>query len=198
MNVRLQYDVDFIAGIWYEGELQLNSYNVVMSLVTQSKDAAVTNVAMERIKAFMGYELSNVVFINRAHESQAELFQALGSNICTLPEEPVDQIIGMMLYCKLNAITEGQILITGLDISSELGGSVWYQHDEEDLLGPFSKEGWWHQASTQKETLDADGTPDNVVKVQSTGWYELGLDWPDQSPPAGNTVVFGNFSKNEN
>lgn len=179
MNVNLQYDTDFLAGIYYDDSLQLNSYSISMHMVTQSKDAAVTNIAMERLKAFVQTELSNVVFINQTNDSMAETLYSAGCNICTLPEEPVDQIVGMMLYCKLNAIMEGQMIIDNLDISSVLGDSVWYQHYEEDSVGPFSADGWWYKNSTQKDTLELEDAADNVVKVQSTGWNEYGLDWPE-------------------
>lgn len=198
MNVRLQYDIEFLAGIYYEDSLQMNKYDASISLTTATKDAASTNIAMERLKAFVFEELASTVFINQNNMERAEFLQIIGANVTTLPEEPVDQIIGMMLYYKLNAIMEGRMVITSLDISSSLGDGVWYQHDEEDSSGPFAKQGWWHDASTQHETIEPAEVPDNVVKVISTGWHELGLDWPDQASATGNTVVFGNFPKNEN
>lgn len=198
MNVRLQYDIEFLAGIYYEDSLQMNKYDASISLTTATKDVASTNIAMERLKAFVFEELASTVFINQNNMERAEFLQIIGANVTTLPEEPVDQIIGMMLYYKLNAIMEGRMVITSLDISSSLGDGVWYQHDEEDSSGPFAKQGWWHDASTQHETIEPAEVPDNVVKVISTGWHELGLDWPDQASATGNTVVFGNFPKNEN
>lgn len=198
MNVRLQHDIDFLAGIYFENSLQFNSYSVVMNILTSSNNPARINVAMERLKAFVYSELANVVFINRQHEEQAELFHALGVNICTLPDEPVDQIIGLMLYCKLNAIMEGQLTITGLDIKSELGDNVWYLHDEEESMGPFSQDGWWHKHSTQKESLNLDDTPENVVKVHSTGWKEYGLEWPEETKDSNAKVIFPKFNKDEN
>ncbi len=198
MNVRLQYDVEFLAGIYYDERLQLNSYSASLSMITKTTDAVETNIAMDRLKFFINGVIDNTVFINQAHTDQAETLLYLGANVTTLPEEPVDQIIGMMLFYKLNAIMEGRIEITQLDINSVLGDNVWYLHDEEDNPGPFATKGWWDDSSTQHETIELEPVDDNVVKVISTGWYELGLDWPDQTPPAGNTVVFGNFPKNEN
>ena len=104
MNVRLQYDLDFLAGIYYDERLQLNSYSVSMSLLTKTTDAVNTNIAMDRLKMFMHGELANTVFINQDLRERAEMMQIMGINITTLPEEPVDQIIGMMIYYKLNAI----------------------------------------------------------------------------------------------
>jgi hypothetical protein len=199
MNVRLQYDVEFLAGVYYEGTLKMNSYSVSMNLLTTSIDPIVTNVAMDRLKYFVYGVLESTVFINSEYHEQAEMLALLGINVTTLPQEPVDQIIGMMLYYKLNAIMEGNMIVTALDISSTLGDSVWYQHDEEDSPGPFAKDGWWRTPGLQHDTIELDPPEDKVVKVINTGWHELGLEWPDpDAPPPGNIVVFGNFGRNEN
>jgi hypothetical protein len=158
MNVRLQYDLDFLAGIYYDDRLQMNSYSVSMSLVTKTVDAVNTNIAMDRLKIFIHGEMSNTVFVNQALSERAEMLHIIGANVTTLPEEPVDQIIGMMLYYKLNAIMEGRMTVTRLDLMSVLGDSVWYQHDaEEDSPGPFRVEGWWHEPTVQHNTIEADG-----------------------------------------
>ena len=198
MNVRLQYDLDFLAGIYYEDQLQMNRYTVSLNLLTKTKDSASTNIALDRAKAFVHGALESTVFINQVNMERAEFMQMMGINVTTLPEEPVDQIIGMMLYYKLNAIMEDRMTVTGLDIASSLGDNVWYQHDEEDLSGPFAAEGWWHQASMQHESVERNPESGNIVKVMSTGWYELNLEWPENTAPAGdNTVVFANFPRNE-
>jgi len=199
MNVRLQYDLEFLAGIYYEDQLQMNRYTVSLNLLTKTKDSVSTNVAMDRVKAFVHGALESTVFINQNNQERAEMMQLLGINVTTLPEEPVDQIIGMMLYYKLNAVMEGRMVVTQLDIASSLGDLVWYQHDEEDLAGPFSEDGWWHYASMQHDTVERDPVPDNVVKVTSTGWYEMNLEWPENTAPPTNpnTVVFAKFPRHE-
>lgn len=198
MNVRLQYDIDFMAGIYYEDTLQLNQYSVALNLVTKTTDPEETNIAMNRVKCFIWSELENTVFINQAHAEKAELLSLLGINVTTLPEEPVDQIIGIMLYCKLNAIMEGRMTITSLDIQSTLGDQVWYLHDDEDALGPFAVDGWWTLPSVQHETIEVDPVPENVVKVTTQGWHEYGLEWPEEVKHTANTVVYANFPRNEN
>lgn len=196
MNIELQYNLDFLAAIYFNGNLELNSYEVVLQMVTRSTDSKINNVALDRIKAFVYGELASTVFINQEHNDSALVMQALGFNMCTLPEEPVDQIVGIMLYSKLNAITEGHLQITRLDIASLLGDHVWYKHSEDDALGPFVKDGWWSKANTQKDTLDSAEIAENVVKVQSTGWHEYGLEWPEKEKTA--KVFTANFRKNDN
>ena len=198
MNVRLQYDLDFLAGVYYDDQLQMNRYTVSLNLLTKTKDSASTNIALDRAKAFVHGALESTVFINQNNVERAEFMQMIGINVTTLPQEPVDQIVGMMLYYKLNAIMEDRMTVTGLDIASSLGDNVWYQHDEDDLSGPFTEDGWWYLASMQHETVERDPEPGNIVKVMSTGWYELDLEWPENTTLAGdNTVVFANFPRNE-
>jgi hypothetical protein len=176
----------------------MNRYTVSLNLLTKTKDSASTNIALDRAKAFVHGALENTVFISQNNMPRAEMMQLMGINVTTLPQEPVDQIIGMMLYYKLNAVMEDRMTVTGLDIASSLGDNVWYQHDEDDLSGPFAGEGWWHQASMQHESVERDPEPGNIVKVMSTGWYELNLEWPENTAPASdNTVVFANFPRNE-
>jgi len=198
MNVRLQYDLEFLAGVYYEDQLQMNRYTVSLNLLTKTKDSASTNIALDRVKAFVHGALESTVFINQANQERAEMMQLMGINVTTLPQEPVDQIIGMMLYYKLNAVMEERMTVTGLDIASTLGDSVWYQHDEEDIAGPFVTDGWWHRASMQHETIEAETVSKNVVKVISTGWYEMNLEWPENTAPVpDNTVVYGKFPRDE-
>jgi hypothetical protein len=144
-------------------------------------------------------ELENTVFINQNQLDRAELMNMMGINITTLPEEPVDQIIGIMLFQKLNAIMEGRMVIDSLDISSSMGDSVWYQHDAEDALGPFAQSGWWDDAGPVHSSLTVVGEDSNVVKLTDNRWRDYQLDWPDtMASESGNTVVFANFPKNEN
>ena len=199
MNVRLQYDLDFMAGIYYENRLQINNYSASIQLLTQISNSVEINIAMERVKAFVYAELADTVFFGPQDGEKAEMFQILGTNVTTLPDQPVDQIIGIMLYCKLNAVMQGRMIVTKLDIQSYLGDSVWYSHDEEDAIGLFAEDGWWHKESCQHNAIDSDPASGKVVKVVNSGWHEYGLDWPEAvQENTGNTVVFANFTTNEN
>jgi len=194
MNINLQWSTEFLGAIWFDNRLQLNSYSISLQLLTNSGSPAVTNVAIERIKAFILLELTNAVFISREHEGEADLLRTMGANVCELPEDPIDQIVGIMLYCKLNAVTEKQLLITKLDISSTLGDSIWYQHDSDDNIGPFADPGWWNRSSCYKEDPDND-TENNVVKVESNGWASYGLEWPDTLQSREAKIVYSDFKK---
>lgn len=195
MNVRLQTNLEFLGAVYFADELQLNSYQVNLGLVTNTKNTLKINVAMERLKAFVYSELANAVYIHQDRTDVAEILQMIGSNIVTLPEEPVDQIVGMMLYSKLNAIMEGVMTVVSLDLSSSLGDDVWYQHDDEDSLGPFAAEGWWHLPTVQHDSLSVVGGDAKVLEVRPNAWIDYGLMWPEETTNKDHSVVYANFPK---
>jgi hypothetical protein len=198
MNVQVHYDLGFLAGVYYNNRLQLNSYRTSISMLTQTTDKVEINTAVERLKCFIDIELANTVFINQNLTDVATGMNVIGANITTLPDEPVDQIVGMMLYCKLNAIMEGRVVVTKIDISSILGEDFWYIHEDGDNPGPFDKDGWWHSSDTKHNTFTQIELDDNVLKVTPPAWSEYDLTWPeDDLEPTANTVVFANFSRNE-
>lgn len=197
MNVRLHYETGFLAGVYFDDRLQLNSYQVGLHLVTRSVDPADSNVALERVKTFVN-GLNSTVFINSCWLLHEEMMSEMGIDITTLPEEPVDQIVGMMLYYKLNAIMEGRMEITQLELSSVLGDDICYLHDDEDPAGPFAQDGWWNDSSARRRGKTATDSETNVVKITHKNWREFGLDWPEETPKDIKNVVHASFSKNEN
>lgn len=200
MNVRLQYNLEFAGAVHIDGHLQLNQYQVNLDLQTCTRDREAINIAMDRLRFFVNVELANAVYVNQSEQDLAELLQMIGANVVTLPDEPVDQIVGLMLYCKLNAVMEGMMIVTALDISSSLGDEVWYEHTEEDALGPFLNQGWWNLATTVHNNLDTVDRSDKVVKVVPDCWSEFGLAWPDlvdKDAEKAHTVVYAKFPKHE-
>jgi hypothetical protein len=199
MNVRLQTNLEFPAGIYYDDRLRMNRYSVSVQLCTATTDHEQINIAMDRLKMFVYSELADTVFINQEDAERAQVMDILGINITTLPEEPIDQIVGLMLYSKLNAVMEGRMFIEQLNISSLLGDDVMYLHDMEDTVGPFQTDGWWNLSDTSHNSFVNIETQENVVKVPTTGWGKYNLNWHDMSTPnTGKTVTFGKMTKDAN
>ena len=199
MNVRLQTNLEFPAGIYYDDRLRMNRYSVSVQLCTATADHEQINIAMDRLKMFVYSELADTVFINQEDTERAQVMDILGINITTLPEEPIDQIVGLMLYSKLNAVMEGRMFVEQLNISSLLGDDVTYLHDMEDAVGPFQADGWWHLSDTSHNSFVNIETQENVVKVPTTGWGKYSLNWHDliTSQP-GKTVTFGKLTSDAN
>jgi hypothetical protein len=198
MNVRLQTNLEFSAGIYYNDTLRINRYTVSLRLCTATSDHEQINIAMDRVKMFVYSELADTVFINQNDLERAQLLYLMGINVTTLPEEPIDQIVGLMLYCKLNAVMEDRMLIETLDISSLLGDDVVYLYETGDPIGPFQSDGWWQLSDTSHNAVEVVTTQENIVKVPTTGWNKYNLNWHDaNNGNTGKTVSFGKLSGNE-
>ena len=200
MNVRLQYPFKFTAGVWYDGQMKMNNYDVRLWLLTNSVDPDSHNIALERIRYFIHGRLDSSILISSEHAEQVKQLHATGLRITTMPSDPVDQIIGIMLYSKLSSIVEGRMIIGEVEISSDLGGGVVYMHNEEENLGPLEQVGWWHNSDLTQCDSDLVGEEKVMSIAKNTIWRELELNWTDElaeSSDTGNTIIFTDFNRNE-
>jgi len=197
MNVRLNYDMHFTAGIYYNDMLRMNNYVVKIWMTTMTKNIQDQNTAFERIKYFVYTQMDSTVFINQNNYEQCKKFAEAGINLTTLPGEPVDQLIGIMLYYKLNAITEQRMEIVETEISSSLGENITYLHsDFEDSLG-FESPDWWNSAELTHSSLSVQDSEKIVTISQNASWRDLDLSWNETVPEkaTGNIVVFADFKQ---
>jgi hypothetical protein len=189
----------FTAGVYYGGGVRMNNYNLRLWLTTNCTDSTSQNVAFERIKYFVFSDLDSTVFINCAETERCDKLVDAGLNITTLPGDPVDQIIGIMLYYKLNAIMEDRMIVTEIEISSDLGEGMVYLHGENENTDLVNKSDWWHDSDLIHCDYNVIAA-DKVVSLRTdSSWRDLDLAWPlsnkpEQSDP---TIVFAEFGKNE-
>ena len=197
MNVRLRHQMHFTAGVYWDGHTRMNNYTLTVWMTTACQDAADQNTAFERIKYFVYSELDSTIFINSEHDSQCQALSAAGLKITTMPGEPVDQLVGLMLYYKLNAIVEGRMIIEETELSSDMGENMTYLHAEHEQTDIPHQPDWWLAA----DPIHCDPALIDTDKVlnlpKATLWRDLDLAWttPDSAEDTGNTVVFADFKK---
>jgi hypothetical protein len=192
MNVRIKFPINFTAGIFYRDELQMNNYMVTLSMLTNSLDGKINNIALDRIKYFIYTEIESSIFINSADNERCAKFIDAGLKITTIPDTPVDQLIGIMLYHKLSAITEDRLLIEEIEISSSLGEGLIYVHGEHENVDELSIPDWWKSVDLVHCEPELIGSDEIVTLANLTVWRDLDLAWPDEEKESetGNTVVF--------
>lgn len=183
--------------VHYRDCLFINQYHYTADMTTVSHNNSDHDTAMDRIMYMTNTALADSVMIDVKDQAQIELYRAAGMRVTTLPAEPVDQIIGMMLYCKLNAVCENNMVINAVSVCSERGNHVWNLHHEDENIGVFESEGWWH------DTTPLHWHPhvkhDTVVDLKAKPeWGRLDLDWHSQdSTDQDGTVVFARFDRGD-
>ena len=193
MNVRLQYDMTWNAAIWFEGRLQINEYTAELAIYTNTTDQDDHVTSLARLNHFVYHELANTVFINQTDQDQMQALTTAGINITTLPAEPIDQIIGIALYCKLNAILQERMFVNSVTIQSDLGDNVRYLHNDHESTGPLSPHGWWQDPTPMHSNFKSSASRKHVVRLNRTlTWQDLEMEWSDAelTDNTGNTVVF--------
>jgi len=198
MNVRLKYDLHFTAGIYVDGELTMNNYSLRLWMTTNSEDPVDQTIAFERIKYFIYNQIESTIFIDQDEQDQCVLYAMAGLNITTTPGDPVDQLVGRMLYFKLNAIAEERMIVVETELSSGYGSHMTYLHGEfENTIG-YEQPAWWTSPDLTHSDFVFPEDSEKVVSIpQSTSWRELELAWAtDPEPEAtGNIVVFADFKQ---
>lgn len=194
MNVRLRKEFVFNSGIVFQDQYLINQYHVVLDMITTEAKSHQQNIAYERIKFWISEIMENSVMMPIGHH-RAAAFVNTGQRVITLPEEPLDQIVGIMLCCKLNAVCEDRLLITDVTLSSRCGEDMVYLHSFDENIGPFSANGWWNDAKLIYNNIHEHH--DNIVPLsQVTPWKDLGLDW-EETQPQDSKVVFADFKRDE-
>ena len=198
MNVRLIYPAPFTAGVYFDDKLRMNSYLFKAYMITHTSNAVNHHIAFERLKHFIYSEIDSTIFINSEEVDKCRAMASAGLNITTLSSEPVDQLVGLMLHSKLNAIMDGKITIIESEISSTLGDNIIYLHDESEKT-EVDGSAWWSTGDlTHCDEQFADS--DKILSLPLNVWRDLELAWPTEANlvPGDNTVVFADFKRDDN
>jgi hypothetical protein len=179
LTTRIEREFEFQAAVHFKDKFIMNRYEISLGMEVETNSIFEQNIAMDRIIYFLGESLANSVFVQCSDKSAIEKYTKAGIKVCTLPEEPYDQIITMLLILKFNAITEGKLSVYDIVLKSELSDNVKFVYDVETaVLNPFGKKSWWLE--TSPSIIDSEKTTkkDKIVRlVKSNDWTTIGLDW---------------------
>ena len=192
MNVRLKKTFGWYSGAIHDGRFMINHYTAELDLLTITDDPIQQNRAYERMKFWFEEVMDGGIFVNEKQQNIAQ-WQDTGARIISFPNDPVDQIIGIMLCLKLNAIMEDRLVVTDVEIWSRAGDSMSYLHNWKESTGPLCQEGWWTD-SRPVWNPNRINTAEKVVNLdRSPEWKFHDLDWDTAKSDNSSTVVFARF-----
>lgn len=192
MNVKLSKKFRFrtmLVNSDWDGPV-IASYSCNVTMLTATEDAVDHNVAYARIRYWIQGVMQDSVLISQNNERLAE-WQSTGARCLIMPEDPVDQLVGIMLFSKLSAMAEDRLIIQEVALHSDLDDDVVYYHDIEDELGPFEDDDWWNNPGPGHESRTIRRrSSDKVIELGRTEeWKDMGLDWHnDDSQPVASIV----------
>lgn len=197
MSARLKKSFGFYTGLIYQSQFLVNHWTVNLDLVTVSDDGADHNTAYERMKYWVGRILDDSILIGHADPALEDVTR-LNGRVIVLPDEPVDQIVGIMLYLKLNAIMENRLVVAATEIWSTQGDQTSYIHMAGENLGPdLGQDGWWSDPRPIYSMSRPRGTGNVVSLDRPAEWKDFGLGWESNDADRSGNVVVAHFPRNE-
>ena len=189
MSVKLEKTFSFQAGVHFQDKFLMNLYDFTLSMEVLTNCIREQNIAMERIKYFLFDCLENSIFVNEKEKKAIDNYSTAGIKVCTLPDEPYDQIIATVLLLKLKAITEGKLLITDIYLVSKLSDDVKFWLEIDDIDSEYTNEGWWNKSSTCITDSPKSNKKDKILKLfNNNEWNDVGLHW--KTKPVSAEVAF--------
>jgi hypothetical protein len=192
--IRLEKLLTWTSAITYDEGHAINEYIMQVGFYNTVDDDRQQAVAYERMKWWINSAMTDAVLISR-DDPFLSAYQKTRQRVMVLPDDPVDHLVTVMLYFKLNAIMEGRLIIDELKLSSDQGDNVWYLYNEmSDPVGLDHKSWWldprpiWHD----RETLQSEQNVFNLAR--ESDWSDLGLGWGTDEQDS--RVVYADFGKN--
>jgi hypothetical protein len=194
LATRIEREFAFQAAVHFEGNFLMTVYELVLYMEVDTASIKEQNIAMDRITYFLDECLSNSVFVEAADKKAIEKYLQADIKVATLPEEPYDQIITILLLSKLNAITEGKLQVNSISLRSGLSDDVKFLYsiyEIENTGNPFRNKGWWSDSSTLISDINKSNKKDKIVRLvkQNCDWANVGLDW-EQKEHTATEIIF--------
>jgi len=180
MSAKISKDFGFRSGLYFNDSFMINDFRMTLNMLVQTESMREQNIAMDRIEWFISQKIDSNLFINLDKKTNIDLFDKAGLGIITLPEDPYDQIIGMVLLCKFNAILEKKLELTHLTIESILSDGVKFEIDSETASTILSGNYWYNNGSTETNDFSNNLYNNKIVKLFDNQWSELGLTWKEK------------------
>lgn len=195
MSARVSRDFRFQAGMHYDDSFIINFYEFTLFIEVITEDVREQNVALDRIKYLLDGCFENCVFVSATNKIAIEGYARAGMRICTLPEDPYDQIVAAVILSKLNRITEGKVYISEIRLKSRICDEVmFYISNQEDSEFTTVIGAWWTDPTTAiADTPKKVNKKDKVVELKrdNPDWSELGLSWKEPEVESkSNEIVF--------
>lgn len=199
MYARIEREFEFQAGIHFENNFIINSYNILLQMGVTTENLHEQNIAFERIKYLIEYHLENSLFIDYREKAAIDLYSKAGIKICVLPDEPFDQIVAAVLLSKFNTITEKKLFVMEMRILSKIsdGVSFYLSHDEVDNF-TTTEDVWYTENSARINEHKKINKKEKIVelKKENSDWNSIGLGWKSlDAEKNGNEIVFTSQDK---
>lgn len=191
MNIELEKTFSFTSILVGSEQVpRINCYEVRVGMRVITDRASEYNIAYERIKFWFQDTMHSAVLIH-AEDVKLHTWRDTGLACLDFPEQPLTQVLTLMLMSKLTAMAEGRLEILRVGICSAADDWVMYFCDQADHLHWFEESGWWRDPGPAHATQPRRGrSHGKVISInRDADWKSHDLDWPGADNNLGNVSL---------
>lgn len=175
MSTKISKNFNFQSAIHFQEKFMINFFEMTARMIVETDDAEEQNIAIERMIYFIENRIEDCIFVYETNIESADKYTKAGMKVCLLPEEPYDQIIGLCLVNKCNAIMEGRIILEEIEIGSKLSNLIKFTISDEAAELEYPGKFWWNDSSP---SIQSKKKKDKIVPLfGNDNWAELELTW---------------------
>ena len=180
MATRIEKDYIFEAGMHFAESYLINSFELTLFMEVNTDDMHEQNIAIERLDYLIYTCLQNCVFVSMNESDVIDKYKQAGMEVCTLSDEPYDQIIASLLLIKMNTILENRLIIDDMVFGSKITAGIRFTFSFEEIPKEYFTKNWWTSSGIRINDLET--IESNVVNLFDNDWATLELLWtPDRS-----------------
>lgn len=179
MSSRIVKDIAFISAVHFENQFMINLYECDLAMLVHTDDHREQRIAIERLSHFVTNHLQNSLIISSEEKEMIVKYENAGLRLCVVPEEPYDQILGLILMNKFNAIMEGRIEIIDMTFGSKLSDYIKFDISKEEAESMYPNKAWYNDNTVAiKDTKKKE----KVVKLFAPNeWEDNNLSWVEKT-----------------
>lgn len=175
MSTKITKNFNFQSAIHFQEKFMINFFEMTARMTVETDDVEEQNTAIERMIYFIESRIEDCIFVHEEDTESADKYAKAGMKVCLLPEEPYDQIIGLCLVNKCNAIMEGRIIVEEIEIGSKLSNLIKFTISDEAAELEYPGKFWWNDISP---SIQSKKKKDKIVPLfGNDNWAELELTW---------------------
>lgn len=167
-----------------------NLYDFSIEFSGDGLDTRAEMIAFDRIKHILNTQMTAAIFADVNNPLIKNIQKNFNAYVITLPTQPIDMIIGPILFSKLISAVEGKLDIKGISISSTLGDDISTYISDEDLgsmtwmLDDKVKEitgnpAWYYRTDAGCTDIIIQNKNGFTVEHDKEDWEEHGLGWEE-------------------
>jgi hypothetical protein len=185
MNTGIRIHYEFPVVVASDATIYPVNFKMDIRLNAITMNSEEHSIAIHRLEFFMKEIFRDSLIIEKTNPALSKLKKTKLTNIVVeLPGPPVDQLVGLVLFNKLQAIIEHVFVVDNLEIIGDKGNLHYTIEEEIDINEDGKTLNWWDRS-------DITVNDDTKHPMSDFSWDDVDLEFPEYDEDGEIIVIEG-------